>query len=632
MDNLNELKAKINIVDVIGGYIKLKKSSNNYTGLCPFHNEKSGSFTVSPAKEIYKCFGCGKSGDAISFVMEHEKKSFMEAVDILAKKYNVEVKIEKKKDYKKPVVRLEKLGKKALDWFESQRKISNNTLLRMGITEAVEFMPQIGKEVTTICFNYYRGDELVNIKFRGPNKSFKLAKDAELIFFNLDAIKDEETIVIVEGEIDCLTMYECGIYNSVSVPNGASKGNQKLEYLDNCWEYFHKAKKVIIATDNDNAGNLLKDELARRISKDKCFTVEIPEGCKDANDVLVKHGKQAVIDLINNAKEWPLEGIVSTDEMLSDLQDWYNNGYPKGADAHINGLSDLLTFAAGQLTVVTGIPGHGKDEYVNWIMSSLARHEGWKWGVCGFEEEPKITATKIMEKYIGKSFAFRKNPDNRLSQSEFVHSVIFLDDYFHFINIQQIDATMDGILQKAEELVKRKGIKGLIINPWNCLEHKVPFGYSETQYISEELTRLINFLVKYGVHGILIAHPTKMQKNMKTKKYEVPTLYNISGSAHFYNKTHNGICVYRDFETNTVEIYVQKVKWSWLGQTGWSSYSFNTETREYGFIETSVRKAVEPVSTLTGNWKPVASLPVTPALDYSVPTTTTNNPEDDMPF
>jgi hypothetical protein len=82
---------------------------------------------------------------------------------------------------------------------------------------------------------------------------------------------------------------------------------------------------------------------------------------------------------------------------------------------------------------------------------------------------------------------------------------------------------------------------------------------------------------------------------MKTKKYEVPTLYNISGSAHFYNKTHNGICIYRDFEAKKVDVYVQKVKWSWLGQTGWSSYSFDTETRQYGFLESSViKKAYTP--------------------------------------
>lgn len=626
MENLEDLKAKIDIVDVVGSYIKLKKEGTEYVAKCPFHNEKTGSFKVSKAKDIYKCFGCGKSGDAIAFVMEYENKSFVDAVDILAKKYNVEVQLGSKKEFIKPLPRLEKLGKKALSWFENDRKISNYTLLELKITEASEFMPQLNQEVNAICFNYYRGEDLVNIKFRGPKKSFKLAKDAELIFYNLNAIKDEDTAVIVEGEIDCLTLHECGIRNVVSVPNGANKGNQRLEYLDNCWEYFMRLKKVVIATDNDEPGRMLKEELARRIGKDKCWQVSFPEDCKDANDILCKYGKDAVKELIEQATEWPLEGVISTEDMLGDIMDWYKDGYPKGANSHIPGFNDLLTFAPGQLTVITGIPGHGKDEFANWIMTSLARSEQWKWAVCGFEEEPPFTATKLMEKFVGKSFAFRRNTESRMSQTEFERSVLLVDDYFHFINIQQIDATMDGILKKAEELVKRKGIKGIIINPWNCLEHKVPFGYSETQYISEELTRLINFLMKYGVHGFLIAHPTKMQKNMKTKKYDVPTLYNISGSAHFYNKTHNGICVYRDFETNNVEVYVQKVKWSWLGQTGWSSYSFNTETREYNFLGCSVVKKSNQFPD--GNWKKVNQQPIPAPVVYAEPT----EPEDELPF
>lgn len=557
---------KANLLSELGIDLKHKTSGHIKT-LCPNcsagrgKNRKDPCLSVDIDEGLYNCHHCQWSGRVA------EKRV---------------------KEYVKPLPRLQKLDPKKLTWFE-KRKISNNTLLRLQVTEGAEWMPQVEKEVPVICFNYYRGEELVNIKFRDREKNFKLAKDAELIFYNLIALEGQDTAIITEGEIDCLTFHECGFYNSVSVPNGASKGSQKLEYLDNCWKYFVNIKKIILAADDDEAGRSLREELARRIGKEKCWTVTYPEGCKDANEVLCRYGKDAVKQMIDSAEQWPLEGIVSTDSMFSELEDWYHNGYPKGARAGIQGLDPLITFAPGQLTVITGIPGHGKDEFANWIMACLARNEGWTWGVAGFEEEPAFTATKLMEKFAGKSFAFRHNPDSRINQNDFERSVLMVDDHFYFINLQQIDATMDGILSKAAELVQRKGIKGLIINPWNCLEHKVPAGHSETQYISEELTRLINFLVKYGVHGFLIAHPTKMPKNQATKKYEVPTLYNISGSAHFFNKTHNGISVYRDFEINTVEVYVQKVKWSWLGQTGWSSYGFDTNTRQYSFLETSVR-------------------------------------------
>jgi DNA primase len=88
---IQQIQSRIDIIEIVGGFVKLKKRGANYMGLCPFHNEKSPSFTVSPAKEIYKCFGCGRSGNAISFLMEHEKYSYVEALRWLANKYNVTI-------------------------------------------------------------------------------------------------------------------------------------------------------------------------------------------------------------------------------------------------------------------------------------------------------------------------------------------------------------------------------------------------------------------------------------------------------------------------------------------------------------------------------------------------------------
>jgi twinkle protein len=111
---------------------------------------------------------------------------------------------------------------------------------------------------------------------------------------------------------------------------------------------------------------------------------------------------------------------------------------------------------------------------------------------------------------------------------------------------------------------------------------------SETEYISKAYTKLIRFARQYGVHIFLVAHTTKIQKDKATGKYEMPTLYSISGSANFYNKTHNGVVVYRDFEAKNVTVNVQKVKQSWLGQVGWASFTFDTMTRQYTFIESSI--------------------------------------------
>jgi twinkle protein len=195
------------------------------------------------------------------------------------------------------------------------------------------------------------------------------------------------------------------------------------------------------------------------------------------------------------------------------------------------------------MTIITGIPGSGKDEFLNLITTGLARFEQWKFGVCSFEEPASINVTKLQEKMVGKAFDFRINEADRMNDQEFEWSLQFIKQSFYFINIDQVGAKGEDIIHKAEELVKRYGINGLIINPWNYLEHNIPGNYTETQFISEFLTVMINFCVKCGVHLFLVAHPTKIQKRKDTGKYEVPTLYSISGSAHFFNKTYNGICV-----------------------------------------------------------------------------------------
>ena len=485
-----------------------------------------------------------------------------------------------KKEFLKPLPRLEKLRPETIEWFENVRKISNNTLLRFGITEAKEWMPQPGKEMNCICFNYYRDEYLVNIKFRDAAKGFKMAKDAELIFYNLNSIKNEKSCVIVEGEIDCLTLYECGIYNGVSVPNGASQGNQKLGYLDNCWSYFEGMEKVILAVDNDAAGNSLRSEIARRLGKEKCFTIDYPESCKDLNEVLVTHGKKAVAQIIESARAMPLEGIVTMDEMYPTIESWFIDGYPKGAACRIAGFDELLTFAPGQLTIVTGIPGHGKDEFVNFIMANLAKFEGWSWGICGFEETPAQNVTKLIEKFTGKSFDFRVISEQRITIEDLQYGIGMVDKHFSHINTEEVLTDIDGILIKAEEMVKRYGIKGFCLNPWNWVENNRPTHLSETEYVSQCLTKIVSFSKKFQVHFFLIAHTTKIGKG-KDGKYEIPNLYSISGSANFFNKTHNGITIYRNYDTNNVDVYVQKVKQSWLGKLGFCSFSYDTFLRQY---------------------------------------------------
>ena len=575
--NTEEIRAAADLVEIVSKYVKLKKHGSGMVGLCPFHKEKTPSFNVS--KKGYKCFGCGKSGtDAVAFLMEHDSINYIQALKIISDKYNIPFS-ETVKEYERPIPRLEKLPPATIDYFD-KRGISNDTLLRFGITQINEWMPLAKKEVPTICFPFIRDDQLINIKYRAKDKDFKLHKNAELIFYNIDSIKNETTAIIVEGEIDCLSLHEAGIYNVVSVPNGAGTGQLQLKYLDNCWQEFEDKERIILFTDNDNPGLTLRDELARRLGKERCYKVDYPEGCKDANDILIKHGKPMLQSIIDQAKKWPLDGIVTMDDIYETVEDYYVNGYPKGVKAGIGEFDELLSFSGGQMTVVTGAPNMGKSEFIDYIVTSLARKHNWKFTMCSFENPIPLHVTKLMEKFVGLSFNFRKDPNHRMSVEEFKHGIYLTDIYFSFLNILQVDVTIEGILHKLTEVVRRTGIKGVVIDPWNYIEHKQPPNQTETQYISEALTLLKEFAVRTDCHVFIVAHPRKLVKD-SSGQFPAATLYDIAGSAHFFNKTDNGISVHRHYAENKVDVHVQKIRFYWHGRLDYCSFSFDTFTRKY---------------------------------------------------
>lgn len=584
--SIQELKDRLNIVDVIGASVKLKKKGADYVGLCPFHGEKTPSFHVHPGKSIYKCFGCGKSGDSIEFVREHEGIGYADAIIKLAKDFNVELEYQSKREYVKPEERLQKVSDKMLKYFEG-RKISNNTLLRFGITESKEWMPQDEAEVPVICFNYYRAEQLVNIKFRSAKKGFKMIKDAELILYNLDSIKESKIAYIVEGEFDALSLYEAGIYEVVSVPNGASvtKGGKlsDLSYLDNCIDYLKDKETIILVTDMDTPGKALREELARRLGFERCRYVNFPSGIKDANEMLVKHGTESLKECCQEWIDIPIEGIVTGFDIADEVMGFYLNGYPNGFYVPIPGFRQQIEWQLmlGQLTGVTGVPSSGKSEFFDWIMVKMSQEHGWKWGVISPENQPEsLHATKLLQKLFGKSFDHRADPNNRMTKEQVAFGMRFIHEHFYFVKFTEESRSIIAVLDKFSELILTKGINGFMIDPWNKFE--LPSSMSETMSINSALSKVSMFCKVKNVHGIIIVHPTKMPKKQgSSNTYEVPTAYNMSGSANFYNQLDNSCAVHRDRDAGLVEFYLQKIRFDWLGREGFVTYKYNTLTRQY---------------------------------------------------
>lgn len=609
-ENLKELKEKVFVADIVGHFIKLKKEGSTLKACCPFHNEKTPSFSIHKQHNRWKCFGCGLSGDAIEFVMKHQGLSFLDAVRTIAVLINFQLEEESRKTIK-PIQRLTKLSKDFLENFEKVRMISNNTLLRFNVTESIEWMPKAEREVRVICFNYYKEGELVNIKFRAKNKDMRLSKDGELIFYNIDAIKDKDDCVIVEGEIDCLSCHEAGIYNCVSTPNGA---NINFRYIDNSYEYFTNKSKIIIAVDKDDAGKRLKDEFLNRFGKERCYIADFPTDCKDANDVLVKYGKDELVKRIEGARQVSIEGIVPKNERKEALFSLYKNGVPKGTAAGIYGLDDYLRFQEGLVTVITGAPSSGKSEFLDWIISKLAVNERWRFGIFSFENQPTyLHDQKIAEKMVGKAFAFRKDKSHRIEEKELELVFDTLDDRFKTIDKTQADMSVDGILKKAEELIGRFGIKGLLIDPYNKILHRTNNMY-DPSYINEFMNKLTNFSVAWNVHTFLVAHPSKLLKEKATGKIEVPTLYSISGGANFYNQMDNGVIIHRDRQSGLVDVTIGKIRFSEQGKEGFVSFTFNTMTRQYQYSTSS-----DPITHAETKKEFIDSITDDTDLSYEIP-------------
>ncbi len=482
--------------------------------------------------------------------------------------------ITSKKQYIRPVWQNNShLSDTVVKWFES-RWINQTTLQKLNITEDRVFMPQVGRDVLTICFNYFVNGELINVKSRSLDKHFKLVPNAELVPYNIDSIHGKKTCIITEGEIDCLSLVQCGFDNVISVPNGATTN---LTYLDRFIEsHFEDKEEVIIAVDSDKKGLELRNELVRRFGAERCMVVDYGNDCKDINELLCKpgYGVEAVKNAVFNATYVKVEGIFQLDDVRQNLDSLYENGLERGAIIGHPDFDNLISWVPGRLCVVTGIPSHGKSEFLDEIIYRLNLRHKWRVAYFSPENHPlEWHISKVISKLTGKEFK-----KESLSPAEYEDVKEYVKDNYYFIAPED-SSDVDTILDKAAALVKRKGIKMLVIDPYNKLEHNISNGMSETQYISKFLDRLILVAKKHSILLFLVAHPTKMRKDNGT--YEIPNLYSISGSSHFYNKTDYGLCVYRDFEQDQVKVYVQKVKFKHLGKIGEAIFHYDVVNGRY---------------------------------------------------
>ena len=465
-------------------------------------------------------------------------------------------------------------GTKVEEWFKT-RGISKQTLEDLRVSEGKEFMPQTGQKENTINFNYYMGDQLINIKYRDGRKNFKLYKGAEKVFYNINSIVGYDWCVIVEGEMDVLALHEAGIKNAISVPNGATLNSNNLEYLDNCIDYLEDKTKIILAVDADDAGQALKQEFIRRLGAETCFLVDF-NGQKDANEYLLENGVDKLREVIDKAIQVPLEGVTTLYDIHDELKDFVKNGFKPGFQVGLQNFDKIFSTYTGQFITVTGIPSSGKSDFVDQMVVGYNNLYGWKTAFASPENQPTyLHAHKLMRKTwqdmpgIGDI-----GSDKWKAVSDKVN-----DNYF-FIDMDRY--TLESVLRKGAELVKRKGIKCLVIDPYNKVRDVDCKTEDVNRYTMEYLTKIEMFAKKYDVLVFIVAHPTKMYKG-NDGKIEEPTMYNIKGGGEWYDASYHGLLVHRDYDAKTTKVKVLKVKFQNLGENGAEAH-FTWEPKSGSFI------------------------------------------------
>lgn len=510
-----------------------------------------------------------------------------------------------RRQYIKPKPKKENASKFAesfLEYFKG-RGISEATLIKAKVTQETEYFPQKQAKAGCIGFNYYLNGELINVKYRTRDKDFKLISGARLIPYNIDSIninsfceKDEKYVIICEGEADCLTWIECGKEHAISVPNGASNNTSYLD--DFIEEYFDKLDVIYLSVDNDTNGIILQKELLRRFGESKCRIITYPKPCKDINEVLTTYGKQEVLKCFETYTEIKPDGVKDLHDYEADLDYLFYHGFEAGIKVGDRHLDEIISFKVGLVTVVTGVPSSGKSFALNYIMAKLNVLHDWKVAYYSPEFYPVHEHLgQIIETYGGKRFSSQNYTKQEYEiMKDYIYKNIFV--------IDPDDTDISSIMDRAVYLVRKRGIKALVIDPFNSITDKDRKIARQDEYVSDFMQKLRWFARKYAIAVFIVMHPIKQVK-LESGLYPVCDLYACKGGAEIRDKADIGLTVWRNEFEDYAEIHTTKVKFRHLGKIGkHATFKFNINNGRYSEIEDieTLKKQGIGLNTIQVNW------------------------------
>lgn len=429
--------------------------------------------------------------------------------------------------------------------------------------------------------HHVNGGDQDHWAFRGVGqKKFWQSSGTKRSLWNNQAIFDDrysaQPLIITEGHIDALSIMAAGFGRVVSVPDGAPSApseDPKTKYDSMAGIDWKLIKDVVLAVDSDAPGQALRSDLCRVIGAGRCRFVEWPADCKDANDVLMKYGQDVLVSSLMGSKWVEISGLREIGDIPPEPDE---NPWQSG----IAGVDDLWRPVEGRMTVLTGIPGHGKTQFWADAVCRLVTKNNIVAALASFEDSVMATLVpRLRQWFLGKDQKYA-------SDEEFARSTNFIERHFVFICAdREEEPTVEWFNEMAEAAAGRFNAKIVVLDPWNEIDHtKRPSDVPITEYTGVMLKRLRTSAKVNRYHLIVAAHPTKLTKGTDGKTI-LPTGYNIADSANFVNKPDNGITVYRETD-NSVRFVSWKAKRDGvIGTLGKRTLRFNTQTGRYDLDE-----------------------------------------------
>jgi twinkle protein len=441
-----------------------------------------------------------------------------------------------------------RLSESAIRYAETERKVSRATLERFGVGSGMVFMPEIERKIEATMFPYWINGELVNWKAHGiSEKAFASMKGGKAALFNLDAVKESETVYITEGEWDCLSLYEAGVpfHMVASVPGGApDRPKEDGSPRNYRWAQdaldagLKNAKRIVWCGDMDGPGQLLRADMAKLFGPATFWFVDWPEGCKDASDMLRSDGPDALRELVSDGLlPWPVTGLFTLAELpeVPALVTW-RTGFPEWGGK--------VMLAPRTLSVLTGLPGHGKTTFFAQIWFYIVQSYGLVAAMASFETRAKPHYRKMLRQYWAGC------AEREIADAEVRKADAAINDHYRWILHPDETPTLGWILDMAEVAVVRDGARILQIDPWNRIEAQRDGKETETDYIGRCLRALHVFAKDMNCHVQVVAHPGKRDGRSRDR---TPELEDISGSMHWFNMPDQGFVVHREkfFDADT---------------------------------------------------------------------------------